>query len=188
MRSSLAFSDEKASLNEILLKAKVFLHKIGKKELAEWVKPSFERQTGNWFTKLLGRAAKGGVGPDGGGRGRGVGEAAMGRGPQPQTTLHECAGMGKVWSPDRQNLRSVAPFSFHLWVRSFPKISLFKDLRPAGPRFFRQRPSLPKTPVGYPARAARAENAPRQRQELFSRCAPGNKTNRSAKTSAALDP
>ena len=61
MRSSLAFSDEKASLNEILLKAKVFLHEIGKKELAEWVKPSFERQTGNWFTKLLGRAAKGGV-------------------------------------------------------------------------------------------------------------------------------
>jgi AbiTii len=30
-------SDEKSSLSEALLKTKVFLYQIGKKELAEWV-------------------------------------------------------------------------------------------------------------------------------------------------------
>jgi len=87
-------------------------------------------------------------------------------------------------------MRSVAPFSFHLWVRSFPKTSVFKDLWAGRRNFFRERLSFPKTPVGYPARAARAaEIAPRQRQEFFSRCASGNKTTPIGKTLAAgLDP
>jgi hypothetical protein len=39
-----ALGDEKESLTGILLKTKVFLHQIGKKELAEWAQHELNRR------------------------------------------------------------------------------------------------------------------------------------------------